>query len=373
MLSSHRPSPHLPPIFEPAVIMEPMTLPCAGQVMQLSVQPEAASSIAAEQPEAVSPVATALRMEEASPAGATATGKRPAAGWGEAESSEAARARPNPLRWRRRLARPDGRCAVRSALYGANHPLPEGVTDILTESSVAALALIREMRTKAAEALKVAMDEDETLQELLRLSPSPSPSNSPKTRPNSNPKPTRCRWSSAPTSQTSSTPTSMRGRWRWPPTTRRRPPRRCGMAAGSGCSTGSGSCSGARSSSPRCARPPIEPWSHPVQCYLSLTVAGRILSRTRTLTRYPDLVAGTGFVEGTTQEVVLAGGADSRVVRLAMLHDDDGCPDHFDVLSETSPPASPSTSPRASPPPLPLRALANAVQPVYKPMPSPSC
>ena len=178
-------------------MMEPLTLPCAGQVMQLSVQTEATSSLAAEQPEAVSPVATALRMEEAaSPAGATATGKRPAAGWGEAESSEAARARPNPLRWRRRLARPDGRCAVRSALYGANHPLPEGVTDILTESSVAAFALIREMRTKAAEALKVAMDEDETLQaarELLRLSPRPRPNTSPNTRPNSNPKPTRCR------------------------------------------------------------------------------------------------------------------------------------------------------------------------------------
>ena len=170
-------------------MMEPLTLPCAGQVMQLSVQTEATSSLAAEQPEA------------ASPAGATATGKRPAAGWGEeAESSEAARARPNPLRWRRRLARPDGRCAVRSALYGANHPLPEGVTDILTESSAAAFALIREMRTKAAEALKVAMDEDETLQasrELLRLSPRPRPNTSPNTRPNtspnSNPKPTRCR------------------------------------------------------------------------------------------------------------------------------------------------------------------------------------
>ena len=171
-------------------MMEPLTLPCAGQVMQLSVQTEATSSLAAEQPEAVSP-------EAASPAGATATGKRPAAGWGEeAESSEAARARPNPLRWRRRLARPDGRCAVRSALYGANHPLPEGVTDILTESSAAAFALIREMRTKAAEALKVAMDEDETLQasrELLRLSPRPRPNTSPNTRPNSNPKPTRCR------------------------------------------------------------------------------------------------------------------------------------------------------------------------------------
>ena len=178
-------------------MMEPLTLPCAGQVMQLSVQTAATSSLAAEQPEAVSPVATAL----ASPAGATATGKRPAAGWGEeAESSEAARARPNPLRWRRRLARPDGRCAVRSALYGANHPLPEGVTDILTENSAAAFALIREMRTKAAEALKVAMDEDETLQasrELLRLSPRPRPNTSPNTRPNtrpdSNPKPTRCR------------------------------------------------------------------------------------------------------------------------------------------------------------------------------------
>ena len=88
-------------------------------------------------------------------------------------------------------------------------------------------------------------------------------------------------------------------------------------------------------------------------------------------------MAGTGFVEGTTQEVVLAGGADSRVVRLAMLHDDDGCPDHFDVLTEPSPPASPPTSPRASPPPLPLRALADAVQPaqggVEESMPSPSC
>ena len=82
-------------------------------------------------------------------------------------------------------------------------------------------------------------------------------------------------------------------------------------------------------------------------------------------------MAGTGFVEGTTQEVVLAGGADSRVVRLAMLHDDDGCPDHFDVLTEPSPPASPSTSP------LPLRALADAAQPAQggaeASMPSPSC
>ena len=160
MLSSQQPSPHLPPIFEPAVIvMEPMTLPCAEQVMQLSVQTEAARSIATEQPDAVSP------------ASSTATGKRPAAGWGEAEISEAARARPNPSRWRRRLAKPDGRCAVRSTLFGADHPLPDGVTDILAESSVTACAFIREMRTQAAEALKAAMDEDETLQashELLR-------------------------------------------------------------------------------------------------------------------------------------------------------------------------------------------------------------
>ena len=33
-------------------MMEPLTLPCAGQVMQLSVQTEATSSLAAEQPEA---------------------------------------------------------------------------------------------------------------------------------------------------------------------------------------------------------------------------------------------------------------------------------------------------------------------------------
>lgn len=159
MLSSQQPSPHLPPIFEPAVIvMEPMTLPCAEQVMQLSVQTEAARSIATEQPDAVSP------------ASSTATGKRPAAGWGEAEISEAARARPNPSRWRRRLAKPDGRCAVRSTLYGADHPLPDGVTDILAESSVTACAFIREMRTQAAEALKAAMDEDETCTKLLHNS-----------------------------------------------------------------------------------------------------------------------------------------------------------------------------------------------------------
>ena len=96
---------------------------------------------------------------------------------------------------------------------------------------------------------------------------------------------------------------------------------------------------------------------------------------------YPDLVAGTGFIDGATCEVVLAGDADSRVVRLAMLHDDDGCPDHFDVLTEASSPTSPSTSPRASPraspcaspwtpprasplaPPLPLMVLADAVRP----------
>ena len=41
-------------------MMEPLTLPCAGQVMQLSVQTEATSSLAAEQPEAVSPVATRI-------------------------------------------------------------------------------------------------------------------------------------------------------------------------------------------------------------------------------------------------------------------------------------------------------------------------
>jgi hypothetical protein len=85
-------------------------------------------------------------------------------------------------------------------------------------------------------------------------------------------------------------------------------------------------------------------------------------------------VAGTGFVDGATQEVVLAGDADSRVVRLAMLHDDDGCPDHFDLLTEASPRASPHASPRASPrtpprasppppPPPPLMILADAVRP----------
>ena len=101
---------------------------------------------------------------------------------------------------------------------------------------------------------------------------------------------------------------------------------------------------------------------------LSLTLALTLhltltLTPTLTLTRYPDLVAGTGFVDGATHEVVLAGDADGRVVRLAMLHDDDGCPDHFDVLTEASPRASPSTSPRASPPPLPLMILADAVRP----------
>ena len=155
--------------------MEPMTLPCAVQVMQLSVQTEATSSIAAEPPDAVSPVATALRMDAASPASSTATGKRPATGWGEAESSEAARARPNPLGYRRRFAKPDGRCAVRSTLYSADHPLPEGVTDILAEGSVAAFAFIREMRTQAAEALKAAMDEDETLQDSIGPSPGSGP------------------------------------------------------------------------------------------------------------------------------------------------------------------------------------------------------
>ena len=101
---------------------------------------------------------------------------------------------------------------------------------------------------------------------------------------------------------------------------------------------------------------------------LSLTLALTLhltltLTPTLTLTRYPDLVAGTGFVDGATHEVVLAGDADGRVVRLAMLHDDDGCPDHFDVLTEASPRASPSTPPRASPPPLPLMILADAVRP----------
>ena len=192
MLSSHQLSPHLPPVFEPAGIMEPMTLPCAVQVMQLSVQTEANSSIAAEQPGAASPVAAPLRMEAASPSSSTATGKRPAAGWGEAESSEAARARPNPSQYRRRLAKPDGRCAVRSTLYGAAHPLPESVTDILTESSVAACAFIREMRTQAAEALKAAMDEDETLQGSILPSPSPSPSPSPNPNPNPSPSPNPC-------------------------------------------------------------------------------------------------------------------------------------------------------------------------------------
>ena len=78
----------------------------------------------------------------------------------EAATSEAARARPTH---KRLLSKPDGRCAVRSALHGSSYPLPEGISDILADDSVKARGLIREVRTQAAQALKAAMEGDETL------------------------------------------------------------------------------------------------------------------------------------------------------------------------------------------------------------------
>ena len=271
-------------------MMEPMTLPCAVQVMQLAPCTPIQISVESVQTE-----------EVASPASYTTTGKRPAAGWGEAES-EAARARPNPSRWRRRLAKTDGRCAVRSTLYGAGHPLPETVADILTEDSVAAYAFIREIRRQSAQALKVAMDEDETLQMIVGADfPDEQYADFDE-------------WATAMASDDTDAPTSplWHGGGQW-------------LLYGLGLL---------------------------LRCQIVIT------------SLYPDLVSGTGFVDGATQEVVLAG---ERVVRLAMLHDDDGCPDHFDVFAEASPPssprASPRTPPRASPPQLPPMVLADAVRP----------
>lgn len=73
---------------------------------------------------------------------------------------------------------------------------------------------------------------------------------------------------------------------------------------------------------------------------------------------------GTGFIQGGTHDVVAAG---ERRVHLAMLHDDDGTPDHFDVLealAATAPStADPGADADADAPIVVLPALAMAPAP----------
>jgi hypothetical protein len=280
MLSSHQLSPHLPPIFSPIepMVMEPMTpLPCAVPVH---------SAHAHENPTTISvPVGCATEADSARPttaaSGPTTTPgtKRPADE--DAATSEAARARPTH---KRLLSKPDGRCAVRSALHGSSYPLPEGISDILADDSVKARGLIREVRTQAAQALKAAMEGDETLHMVVSADfPDEAYEDVDS-------------WAEAMASDDTEAPTSplWHGGGQW-------------LLYGLGLV---------------------------LKCTLSVT------------SFHPDLVAGTGFIEMGSHEVVAAG---ERVVRLAMLHDDDGVPDHFDVLVEDE-----SAAAAAAAPPLPL-------------------
>jgi len=74
---------------------------------------------------------------------------------------------------------------------------------------------------------------------------------------------------------------------------------------------------------------------------------------------HPRLGAGGGFREGQPQLVVDRGG---RRVDLAMIHDDDGCPDHFDVLE--APPAPPVTRDPSLPPSPPPSECGACTDPV---------
>ena len=295
MLSNHQLSPHMPPLFAP----EPLDLPDfalpsgapvaasaafvpirteispSPQPMSLCASPAQLSAAPTPSPPTnlfggfVSPTAAPK-----SPIVVSVGLKRPATPK-EAPTGVAAKPRPS---WKRVLSKPDGRCCIRAVLHGCGAPLPAGIHDILNDDSTAARVHIKEVRERAAAAVKAKMAEDEELQMIVGADfPDEFYEDFDS-------------WAEAMALDDTEHPTSClwRGGGQW-------------LLYGLG-----------------------------LVFELRLAV----------VSMYPDLFEGAGhWIEGGSQDVVAAG---ERVVRLAMMHDDEGMPDHFDVLEEWSVQPSPA-------------------------------
>jgi hypothetical protein len=173
---------------------------------------------------------------------------------------------------RRMRAKPDGRCQIRASLHAACAPLPEGISCILDDDSLAAREFIKQTRMAAAQKVKEEVDADETLAMIVGCDFPDELYDS------------FDEWIEAmgtdDTQADSSTLWHGGGQW-------------------------------------------------------LLYGLGKLLNVTVEVTSlYPDLVSGSGFFAGGTLDVVQAG---DRTIHLAMLHDDDGAPDHFDVLMPVDP------------------------------------
>ena len=170
---------------------------------------------------------------------------------------------------RRVLTKPDGRCQVRAVLHAARVALPQGVDDILSDDSSTARTFIRAIRTRAAQRLVEAKDADSTLAEVVEAS-------FPDERYAS-----LSDWVAAmdsdDTSKAISTLWQGGGHW-------------------------------------------------------LLHGLGMLFNVSIYVTSWHPLLQGSGFSKSLPQLVVLAKAEDAARVDLAMMHDDDGVPNHFDVL-----------------------------------------
>lgn len=291
MLCNHQTSPHMPPLFapEPQLVPDfhlPSGVPAPAnsafvpitpspQPMSLCTSPTQLSSVPTPSPP------TSLFGGFALPAAAPKSPivvsvgvKRPATPE-EAPTGLAAKPRPT---WKRVLSKPDGRCCIRSVLHGCGAPLPAGISDILNDDSIAARKHIKEVRERAAAALKAKMADDEELQMIVGAD---FPDEFYEDFDG---------WAEAMALDDTDAPTSClwRGGGQW-------------LLYG-----------------------------------LGLVFELRLV----VVSMYPDLFEGAGhWIEGGSQDVVAAG---EKVVRLAMMHDDEGMPDHFDVLEEWSMQPSPA-------------------------------
>lgn len=187
------------------------------------------------------------------------------------------------------LCKADGRCQVRSVLYAAATPLPDGVHDILNGDDVATRAFIRRIRSAAAQRVLETSRNDDTLAMLLDCS-----------FPDEHFE-TFGEWAAAMATDDTHEPISQlwNGGGQW-------------LLYGMGLLLG-----------------------------LTIVVTSYYPSYSET--------SGCTFVPGVPQEVVTV--PPGKRVHLAMLHDDDGIPDHFDALEAplTTPPGKlPSIPP--SPP-----------------------
>ena len=291
MLSNHQLSPHMPPLFAP----EPLDLPDFALPSGAPVAASAAFVPISPSPQPMSLCASPAQLSAAptpspptslfggfvsptaapkSPIVVSVGLKRPATPK-EAPTGVAAKPRPS---WKRVLSKPDGRCCIRSVLHGCGAPLPAGIHDILNDDSTAARLHIKEVRERAAAAVKAKMAEDEELQMIVGADfPDEFYEDFDS-------------WAEAMALDDTEHPTSClwRGGGQW-------------LLYGLG-----------------------------LVFELRLAV----------VSMYPDLFEGAGhWIEGGSQDVVAAG---ERVVRLAMMHDDEGMPDHFDVLEEWSVQPSPA-------------------------------